>query len=289
MPDRPALPAGRRATAIAAKMRTTMNTDMPPRPHVRATGAGPTVVCLHANASSSAQWRHLSELLAPRFRVIAPDLYGAGASPEWPSDRAITLADEVALLEPVLGGAEAPFALVGHSYGAAVALKAALFARIEQASPRPNDADGIRAAVEDASAALDAADRAGAARSFVDYWSGAGTWDTIPEQRKPQVAAQIANVRRWRHALFGEPTPLAAFASLDIPVLYLSGARSTASARGVTRLLAPTLPRVELVDFAELGHMGPVTDPETVDPVITAFLDRVHGAPPATEATSTPQ
>jgi len=257
-------------------------------PHVRSAGSGPRVVCLHANASSSAQWRHLTELLAPRFQVVAPDLYGVGGTPEWPSDRVITLADEAALIEPLLAPADGPIALVGHSYGAAVALKAALaaphriaalavyeptlFAVIEQTSPRPNDADGIRRAVADAAAALDAGDRFGAARSFIDYWSGTGAWDAVPEQRKPQVAAQVANVRRWAHALIGEPTPLAAFASLDVPVLYLTGGRSTASARGVTKLLAPTLPRVEVVEFAELGHMGPVTDPATVDPVIADFL-----------------
>ncbi|RYF71255.1 MAG: alpha/beta fold hydrolase, partial [Comamonadaceae bacterium] len=77
------------------------------RPDVfcREAGTGPGVVCLHANASSSAQWRGLMERLAPSFRVLAPDAYGAGKSPEWPSDRFIMLADEVALIEPVLARA----------------------------------------------------------------------------------------------------------------------------------------------------------------------------------------
>jgi pimeloyl-ACP methyl ester carboxylesterase len=92
------------------------------------------------------------------------------------------------------------------------------------------------------------------------------------------MAAQVANVRRWEHALLREPTPLATFASLDVPVLYLTGGRSTASARGVTRLLAPKLPRVEVVEFAGLGHMGPVTDAATVDPVIAEFLIAHLGA-----------
>ena len=70
----------------------------PPLPFVRAAGSGPGVVCLHSNASSSSQWRGLMELLAPRFRVLAPDSYGAGKSPDWPSDREISLADEVALI-----------------------------------------------------------------------------------------------------------------------------------------------------------------------------------------------
>lgn len=297
--------ARERQRANAAKMRA-METTIETRralPHFRDTGgSGTGVVCLHANASSSAQWRHFSELLAPRFRVLAPDLYGAGASPEWPSDRVITLADEVALLAPVLALAGSPLVLVGHSYGAAVALKAALadprrvaalvlyeptlFALIEQNFPRPNEADGIRAAVDDAAFALDAGDLHGAARRFIDYWSGDGAWQRIPEQRKPAVAAQVANARRWGHALFGEPTPLGAFASLDMPVLYLSGGRSTASAHGVTRLLAPTLSRAERVEFEALGHMGPVTDPETVDAAIATFLDGVLGPRSTTHATT---
>src|SRR6185369_17521386 len=266
-------------------------------PHVRIAGSGPRVVCLHANASSSAQWRHLSELLAPRFQVVAPDLYGVGGTPEWPSDRVITLADEAALIEPLLAPAPGPIALVGHSYGAAVALKAALadpsriaalvvyeptlFAFIEQASPRPNDADGIRDAVADAAAALDTGDRFGAARSFIDYWSGDGAWAAVPEQRKPQVAAQVANVRRWAHALTREPTPLAAFAALDVPVLYMTGARSTASARAVARLLCATLPRVERVEFADAGHMGPITHAGRVNEAIAQFLARLPAPPGA--------
>jgi pimeloyl-ACP methyl ester carboxylesterase len=66
------------------------------------------------------------DLLAPKFRVLAPDLYDSGNSPRWPSDRVIDLRDEVALIEPVLTRAGSPLALVGHSYGAAVALIAAL-------------------------------------------------------------------------------------------------------------------------------------------------------------------
>ena len=80
-------------------------------------------MCLHSNASSSGQWRALSDLLSSDFHVLASDSYGAGRSLEWPSDSTITLADEVALLEPVFARAGKPFTLIGHSYGAAVALR----------------------------------------------------------------------------------------------------------------------------------------------------------------------
>jgi pimeloyl-ACP methyl ester carboxylesterase len=95
-------------------------------PFVREAGAGPAVVCLHSNASSSAQWRGLMESASKTHRVLAPDVYGSGKSPEWPSDRTISLSDGVDLIEPVLTRAGPGLTLVGHSYGAAVALLAAL-------------------------------------------------------------------------------------------------------------------------------------------------------------------
>ena len=142
-----------------------------PSPYVREAGAGPGVVCIHSNASSSAQWRGLMESLSPSHLVLAPDSFGSGQSPDWHSDRVITLRDEVDLIEPVLARAGTPLALVGHSYGAAVALMAALsnpgpvralaihestlFAVVDAQAPLPNGADGILDAVRAAGEALD--------------------------------------------------------------------------------------------------------------------------------------
>jgi pimeloyl-ACP methyl ester carboxylesterase len=97
-----------------------------PGAYFREAGAGMAVVCLHASASSSAQWRALMDRLAGRFRVLAVDLYGSGKSPRWPDDRPLSLADEAALLAPVLSAAGDRFHVIGHSYGGAVALEVAL-------------------------------------------------------------------------------------------------------------------------------------------------------------------
>ena len=37
------------------------------------------------------------------------------------------------------------------------------------------------------------------------------------------------------------------------------------------------LPNVELVTFDDLGHMGPVTDPDRVNETIARFLERTIG------------
>jgi pimeloyl-ACP methyl ester carboxylesterase len=262
---------------------------MKSEPFFREAGTGPGVVCLHSNASNSGQWRGLMDLLAPKFRTLAVDSYGSGKSPDWHSDRVISLGDEAAFIEPVLAKAGAPLALVGHSYGAAVALIAALanpgrvralalyeptlFSLLDAEEPAPNDADGIRNAVARSSAALDAGDVDAAAGHFIDYWMGEGAWQQTPEQRKPPIAASVVNVRRWAHALMKEPAPLEAFRALNVPVLYMVGKRSTASAHGVARLLTGALPRVEVVEFEKLGHMGPVTHPDPVNEAIRNFLE----------------
>ena len=261
----------------------------PMTPYCRELGTGPGVVCVHANASSSGQWRALMESLAPKFHVLAADSYGAGKSPPRPKDRLIRLRDEVELLEPVFARAGERFALVGHSYGGAVALIAALarpqrvralalyeptlFSLVEADSPR--DVDGIRNTVAASVAALEAGDAPGAARVFIDFWMGDGSFDQMPERNKTPIIAAVADVQSWKHALFGEPTPRAAFSRLDIPVLYLVGKRSPLSSRAVAQVLTRTLPRVEVMELDGLSHMAPVTHPERVNPLIVQFLEKL--------------
>lgn len=261
-----------------------------PDPYVRIGGAaaGPAVVCLHANASTSAQWRGLMDALAPTHRVLAPDAYGAGKSPDWPSDRHIALRDEVEFLAPVFDQAGTSFSLVGHSYGAAVALVAALaqperiramalyeptlFALVDAQPARPNGTEGILTAVASAVDALEAGDRDAAAGHFIDFWMGAGSWAASPAERRQAIADSVRNVRRWGHALFAEPTPADAFASLDIPILYMLGESSPEAAHAVARVLLPQLPNVTVVRFPGLGHMAPVTHPAIINAEIARFL-----------------
>jgi pimeloyl-ACP methyl ester carboxylesterase len=259
------------------------------QPYFREAGAGPAVVCLHASASSSGQWRAFMERLAPRYRVIAVDLYGSGRTPAWPGDRPMRLDDEVALLEPVFRAAGDRFHLVGHSYGGAVALKAAflgrsrvmslalyepvLFSALMADAPESSAAREIRAVRDDTLRLTDRGDLHAAAARFIGYWMGEGAWAAVPDDRKPALAAAMGSVKPQWHAAFNEHTPLHAFAALDMPTLLMTGSASAASARAVARLLKCMLPRVRDADLDGVGHMGPVTHPNRVNPLIERFLD----------------
>jgi pimeloyl-ACP methyl ester carboxylesterase len=270
----------------------------PPMPFHQEQGRGESVVCLHSNASTSAQWRQFSELLADRFCVRAVDGYGAGRSPDWPPSVDATLDAEVDFLCTALQGADDRFHLVGHSYGAAVALQMAvrcpervrsivvyeptLFHLVAGNDPATSPAAGIWQAAGDAAAMVQHGHNACAAERFVDFWMTPGSWREMPAKRQDMVAHAVRHVGRWRDATFATSAPAAApataFAALQLPVLLMWGDRSPESAQSVARLLGAILPQVTLAPHTGLGHMGPITDAERVNGRIASFLD-LHRSP----------
>lgn len=261
----------------------------PRAPYFREAGSGTSVVCLHSSASSSGQWRALMERLADRFRVIAVDLYGAGKTAAWPPDQPMYLDDELTLLRPVFRAAGDRFHLIGHSFGAAIALKAALADRnrvLSLAVYEPVLFSFLIADAPESAAALEITDVRddtirlveegnlnASAQRFVDYWAGDGTWAETPESRRPVLADAMRRVKSEWHALFREPTPLSAFASVSMPTLLLTGSKSTTSALAVARLVTSVLPRVRIEEIEGAGHMGPVTHTNTVNQLIDTFLE----------------
>ena len=136
--------------------------------------ARPGVVCLHANASSSSQWRLLMDTLAPRFHVLAADSYGAGKVLAGPRIGRFGCAMRSHSLEPVFVRAENPlrwlripmvpqWAYRGGNAPRRVRVMAlyepTLFALLDAESPPPNAADGIRRVVAGAADALTSAIR----------------------------------------------------------------------------------------------------------------------------------
>ncbi|HET7247218.1 MAG TPA: alpha/beta hydrolase, partial [Streptosporangiaceae bacterium] len=249
------------------------------------------VVCLHASASSGRQWRALQGQLADGYQVLSPDLYGSGDSPPWPPGRGLTLADEVARLEPVFEAAGGPFHLIGHSYGGAVAARAALtypgcfrslvlvepvlFGLLIAEDAHQPAAREIVSVCQHTRAAVEVGALDSAAQRFIDYWMGAGTWAGLPPQRRAVIADAMPGVRSQWTAIFAETTPLPVYSLLDLPVLYLEGSKSPPPARAVARLLTQTLPNVTSAVLADAGHMAPLTHPGLVNAAIQEHLERL--------------
>ncbi len=90
--------------------------------HILSGGDGPAVLFLHGAGSSAESFRAVMSRLAPRWRVIAPDLPGHGKTRLGGSRRSglYAMAEDITALMEALN---APVgAIVGHSAGAAIAL-----------------------------------------------------------------------------------------------------------------------------------------------------------------------
>lgn len=96
------------------------------RPHdwcVIDAGEGPPLLLLHGAGGAGHSFRNLIPLLLPRYRVIVPDLPGQGFTRSGARNRygIDTMAEDVAALCNTLD--IVPHALIGHSAGAALALR----------------------------------------------------------------------------------------------------------------------------------------------------------------------
>ena len=113
-------------------------------PTSREAGVGPGVVaCTPTPAARRSGARHgAPRVQVPRSSRRISTVRATAA--EWSSDRVIALADEIALLQPVLAAAVRRWCFVGHSYGAAVALLAALAERPRLAALVLLRADRVR-------------------------------------------------------------------------------------------------------------------------------------------------
>jgi len=272
---------------------------------VRAAGRGHAAVCLHASGGSSRQWNALARDLRGSWKVLAADLAGHGASPGWRSGERPTVAGEAARLAPVVA-AEKKVHLVGHSYGAAVAVRLALAMPGHVASlslfepvlfrllldyPDCGEAgeEIVRVAGE-IRASLSAGNSLEASRSFYDYWSGKGAWNDVAPEQRVRIAGRMPAVMGCFDALFEDDTRPADLARLDVPVLLMSGTGSPAAALGAVQHLAAALPRVRRRVFQGVGHMGPVTHAAQVNEVIAGFLAAAsHRLPCETASISAPR
>jgi 2-hydroxymuconate-semialdehyde hydrolase len=90
-------------------------------------GEGPAVLLLHGFPTSSHLWRDLVPMLAPRCRVLAPDLLGYGDSEKPVEPEALTVRSQAAVMRELITALEVEeVAIVGHDIGGGLAQLLAL-------------------------------------------------------------------------------------------------------------------------------------------------------------------
>src|SRR5262249_11717938 len=91
-----------------------------------ARGEGPPILALHGFGATSYSWRHLERALGGRGKLFLFDLKGHGSSPAPPDDRYSVKDQADLILSFIRKGSLRHVNLIGHSFGAAVALLVAI-------------------------------------------------------------------------------------------------------------------------------------------------------------------
>ena len=241
------------------------------------------VMALHGSASTSKQWRSLSEYLEDRFHVVTPDLPGYGSQLVAGSHNGFAAdADPIIREIEKLGQ---PVHLVGHSYGGAVAMKIAilrpdllvsltvyepvLFCLLRDAMDRNQQFFNEMKMVADSlnTAIAENTPEAGMA-TFIDYWNGAGTWAQMPSVTQANFALQIDAVSQNFVHGFEETVTLQELATINVPTMMMVGLESQQVTQQISNMVAQAIPNAKLALMPCLGHMAPVNAAEWVNPRI---------------------
>jgi len=227
--------------------------------------------------------------LADRYRLFAVNLFGYGKTPKWDKSRDQTLEDQAKLLEGILPKDGSQVRLVGHSFGGSVAMKAStLFPdrvrKLVLIEPNPfyllRQADR-RAAFQEAKGLHDQVKEAGAtgnwrkaAAEFADYWTGAGSWAAMSEDRKAKFAEALKpNFHEWDAVMAPDLSLQEWHRRLPRETTVISAADTVLSIRELVDLLASRDSEWKFETLEAGGHMAPLSRPKLINPVIERALE----------------
>lgn len=248
------------------------------------TGQGECIVFVPGSFSATAAWRPIAENLK-NFRVVATSLPGCGGTDPLIEEKT-SIEDYIDLIEAVIARTKSRVHLVGHSWGGTIALAAALCGRaaldsllLIEANPcdvlRQSREDELYAAAKNMSDAYVAAYRNGepeAARRVIDFWTGEGTFASLPpKMREYVVQTTPANVIDWP-AMFGFREPLSEYAKLTLPVLLIHGTKSHPSLHRIAALLQAVIPVAKLQKIEGASHLMIGTHPKEIAAMIEAHV-----------------
>ncbi len=267
----------------------------PHRWHVQEMGTGgPRILLIHGAGAGLMSYRKLLPLLARNYRAMAVDLPGHGLSRMGTRMRQglDPMAQDLAALLAQEGFA--PDLVVGHSAGAAVALR---LATLPGSSPRgivglnaalapfkgmagwlfpamarmlalnpltahvfarlSSSEASVRALLNSTGSRIDAAGVALYRRLIAD---------------PAHVDGTLAMMSQWRLERLLEDLPL-----IGVPVLLLTGANDRVVPPSVSAEAARRLPAAQLIELAGLGHLAHEEAPEAVLKPLHAFaVDLLH-------------
>lgn len=247
-------------------------------------GSGPTLLLLCSTGLDPRQWTGFLRLL-PARRAIGFHYLGYPPSEAWKGEGAPDIRIDFLAAEALLLEQTEPVDIVGHSYGGYLGLHLAAkhperIRRIAAHEPtawgtlRESGRDDL---IEDFARVVDVffedqGEPEAFLRHFVDYWNAPGFWDAMPAHRKDGWRRLYPKVSAEARMLCREETPLDFYRQISHPTLITLSPETPPHHFTVCTQLAEAMPNATLKSVPG-GHMGVLTHPEQVLPLLAAWLE----------------
>nr|WP_217360867.1 alpha/beta hydrolase [Ruegeria sp. HKCCA5426] len=254
---------------------------------VRTLGQGARkVLALHCTIAHSGVWAGLASALGDQATLTAPDMLSHGYSPDWDGQGDffdLTAGFAADLLDE-------PMDVIGHSFGAMVALRLALEYpdRVRSAvliepvffAVAAQDAPDVLARhdreAQPYADALAAGDMQLAARLFNRMWSAdvSPRWTEMQEKTRAAMIRGVPVVPAVKEAVFDDQKGFLKPGVLDratVPILILSGTKSNPVMPVIGQGLQNRLPNASYDVVEGAGHMLPISHPAATAKLVQNF------------------
>lgn len=253
-------------------------------------GARP-VLALHCSLAHAGAWSGLVDHLSA-VTVTALDQPGHGRAMDWDGVtdlHGLTTRQSIEMALALGGGTEID--VMGHSFGATVALRIALehpdlvrsLVLIEPPLFAAARAGGSPAFVPfrekhlHVAQALAEGRRQDAAEMFHEIWGNGTRFGDLPTRQQHYMIDRIHFIAAQNPTLLEDSAGLLRYLGLEsigVPVLLVEGAKSPAIVLAVQDELARRLPQVSRLVVQGAGHMVPISHPADVAKAVMAHLAR---------------
>lgn len=250
-------------------------------------GSGEPVVFIHGAISDFRTWADQFEALSADYRVISYSRRGhypneKETDPDY--TRAAHTADLIGFLKALkLENAH----LVGHSYGASIALMAALQESeligsliLGEPSPFPSlfDEEGLallseqKAGFEKAMSLAEKGDREAAIREFLHTVIGIDAFGLLPAERRAVVLDNADTLLPMLRSYYNSPLKREELKNLEVPTMFITGEISPVISRFNNKTIDRYLPNSKIAVLKCASHGLQMENPEGFNELVTDFL-----------------
>lgn len=247
------------------------------------------VLALHCMLGAARAWEGLvpASVEGQEVALLAPDFPSHGGSAPWD---ALRHPDYQRLCTQIAAGLIArPVDLIGHSFGAVVALRLAVAAPdavrsltliepvLFAALPEGETRDHLRATQAQFEAMIAQGEAEAAAARFYARWGAGEAWESLSQSRRARFTALAPVCAAAGRAHLDDPSDIlraGGLESIDAPVMMILGEESPSIVHEAAAVVAGRFADVGTAVVPQAGHMLPFTHSASVRDLIAMNLER---------------